>query len=44
MMSEDSYEKTCDRCSKEALGVLGDETLCEDCLHESSACCAGEEM
>lgn len=31
---------SCDRCGKESLGKLGDENLCEDCLHEASACCA----
>ena len=30
---------TCDRCGREALGVVGDETLCESCYHEAGACC-----
>ena len=29
----------CDRCGREALGVVGDETLCESCYHEAGACC-----
>jgi hypothetical protein len=29
----------CDRCGEDALGVLGDEHLCETCVHEASACC-----
>ncbi len=38
-------EKECDRCGMPALGVLGDETLCENCIHEAGACCGsfGEE-
>lgn len=39
-MSESIKASTaCDRCGKEALGVLGDETLCETCIHGDSACC-----
>jgi len=33
----------CDRCGKEALGFLGDEQLCEDCLHGESSCCGNAE-
>ncbi len=29
----------CDRCGQDALGVLGDEHLCETCVHEASGCC-----
>ncbi len=32
-------EQDCDRCGRPALGILGDEALCEDCVHEVSACC-----
>lgn len=29
----------CDRCGSDALGRIGDEALCESCLHEAGACC-----
>lgn len=39
-MEEPSSESAvCDRCGQDALGVLGDENLCETCVHEVSACC-----
>jgi hypothetical protein len=34
-----SEQEACDRCCKDALGILGDEHLCENCVHEASACC-----
>ena len=38
---EPPEETTCDRCGKEAAGVLGDETLCESCYHGEASCCGG---
>lgn len=40
-MTEDSpnEEMICDRCGGDAIGQLGDERLCENCVHEASACC-----
>lgn len=42
-VSDDS--SACTRCGREALGVLGEEALCESCYHSASACCGvfGEE-
>jgi hypothetical protein len=37
--AENSPENTCDRCGKEALGELGEETLCESCYHAETSCC-----
>ncbi|MFT3990544.1 MAG: hypothetical protein QM680_03955 [Luteolibacter sp.] len=34
---------SCDRCGREALGIVGDEALCEDCYHEAGACCGDRE-
>lgn len=40
MMEEFSTEQeACDRCGRNALGILGEEHLCENCLHEVSGCC-----
>lgn len=39
-MEESSSEPVvCDRCGGDALGLLGEEHLCESCVHEASACC-----
>jgi ribosomal protein S14 len=37
--------ETCDRCGREAAGVIADLTLCESCYHEETSCCGrfGEE-
>jgi len=41
-MSEESQDRdSCDRCGKEALGVIGEELLSENCIHAESACCGG---
>ncbi len=39
-MEESSQEPAvCHRCGQDALGLLGEEHLCETCVHEASACC-----
>jgi hypothetical protein len=38
--SQDTAE-TCDRCGKEAAGIVGDERLCESCYHAETSCCGG---
>jgi hypothetical protein len=40
MMNPESVQpEPCDRCGREAAGILGDEALCESCYHAESACC-----
>lgn len=40
MTEESTIEPAlCDRCGGDALGLIGEEHLCENCVHEVSACC-----
>lgn len=39
MSGETRVEESCNRCGKEALGAIGEEALCESCIHGDSACC-----
>lgn len=38
-MEKEILAEVCDLCGGEAIGILGETTLCENCLHEASSCC-----